>query len=163
MANPFGFAKVAENIKRVKEEVPQILAAKTRSYFLRSWKDQGYDGKEWEEVQRRMEGTKANKYAKPAARTRQILMGRAPGELKKEVNDSLEQCDWNSIVFRVKLPYAKVHNEGLRSGRGGGFTMPQRQFMPIAGKGQPEELTRIQHDLIKRECDKAFKIGNTEI
>jgi phage gpG-like protein len=30
--------------------------------------------------------------------------------------------------------YAKVHNEGLRAGRGAGFTMPRRQFMGMHNK-----------------------------
>jgi len=28
-----------------------------------------------------------------------------------------------------EVPYAAVHNEGLRAGRGKGFTMPKRQFI----------------------------------
>jgi len=158
MANPFGFKEIAAKIEQVKNDVPQLIAAKTMSYFLRSWKQQGYDGNKWPEVKRRMMGTKNYKYAKPAARTRQILVGSGRAALKAEVNNSIERCDWGAIVFRVKLPYAKVHNEGLRAGRGAGFQMKQRQFMPIEGKGQPQELTDIQQEIITRAVDKAFKI-----
>ena len=160
MSNPFGFDRIKQNIQRVKKDVPKILASVTRRYFLSSWEKQGYDGKAWAEVQRRVPGTKANKYAKPAARTRQILVGSGRAYLKKEVNDSLKTCNWDEIVFVVKAPYAKVHNEGLKAGRGSGFTMPQRQFMPIQGKGQPADLTEIQLKVIKRETDKAWKINS---
>jgi len=33
------------------------------------------------------------------------------------------------IWFRSLAEYAKVHNEGLRAGRGKGFVMPKRQFI----------------------------------
>lgn len=36
--------------------------------------------------------------------------------------------------------YASVHNEGERAGRGKGFQMPKRQFMPIQGEPLPEDL-----------------------
>lgn len=45
---------------------------------------------------------------------------------------------YNSINYRVlpyqviiftRVPYAIVHNEGLRAGRGKGFKMPKRQFI----------------------------------
>ena len=45
---------------------------------------------------------------------------------------------YNSVRHRVeparavvynKVEYAAVHNEGLRAGRGKGFTMPRRQFI----------------------------------
>lgn len=35
-----------------------------------------------------------------------------------------------------KVPYAKVHNEGGKAGRGKGFTMPKRQFL-----GDSKKLT----------------------
>ncbi len=41
------------------------------------------------------------------------------------------------IVIGTDVEYAQVHNEGLRSGKGSGFTMPKRQFMPIPGEASP--------------------------
>ncbi len=35
----------------------------------------------------------------------------------------------NKVSFTISVPYGKVHNEGLRAGRGSGFTMPKRQFI----------------------------------
>jgi phage gpG-like protein len=35
----------------------------------------------------------------------------------------------NGVSFTSHLAYTSVHNEGLRAGRGRGFTMPQRQFI----------------------------------
>ena len=33
------------------------------------------------------------------------------------------------VVIYTRVPYAIVHNEGLRAGRGKGFKMPKRQFI----------------------------------
>ncbi|MDR0560770.1 MAG: phage virion morphogenesis protein, partial [Prevotellaceae bacterium] len=49
--------------------------------------------------------------------------------------------------------YAKVHNEGLRSGRGKGFQMPKRQFM-----GDSAELDEKIQELIEDEVSKIFKL-----
>jgi len=42
----------------------------------------------------------------------------------------------NSVVFTNDTPYAAVHNEGLRAGRGRGFTMPKREFIGDSPKVQ---------------------------
>jgi len=47
------------------------------------------------------------------------------------------------------VPYAAVHNEGLRAGRGSGFTMPKRQFI-----GESKELTDKIQNLIETEITK---------
>jgi phage gpG-like protein len=33
------------------------------------------------------------------------------------------------VTVGTEVPYAAIHNEGLRAGRGKGFKMPKRQFM----------------------------------
>ncbi len=43
------------------------------------------------------------------------------------------------------LDYAQVHNEGGRAGRGSGFKMPQRQYMPKPGEACP----RLESDVDK--------------
>lgn len=62
---------------------------------------------------------------------------------------------YNSINYRVqpylvtiftKVPYAIVHNEGLRAGRGKGFKMPKRQFI-----GDSARLNREISQIIDKE------------
>ena len=50
------------------------------------------------------------------------LSGNLRTSIKSEVTE-------NSVVFTSQLPYAGVHNDGLRAGRGKGFIMPKRQFI----------------------------------
>ena len=62
---------------------------------------------------------------------------------------------YNSINYRVlpyqvviftRVPYAIVHNEGLRAGRGKGFKMPKRQFI-----GDSAVLNKQISDIIDKE------------
>lgn len=69
---------------------------------------------------------------------------------------------YNSIDYRVsngevvienRVPYAAVHNEGLRAGRGKGFQMPRRQFI-----GKSKELTAEIEKMIETELKNILKV-----
>ncbi len=51
------------------------------------------------------------------------------GNLRRSISAKI---DGHSIVFSSSVVYASVHNEGLKAGRGEGFTMPKRQFIGTA-------------------------------
>lgn len=51
------------------------------------------------------------------------------------------------FVFPISKEYARVHNEGLKAGRGEGFKMPKRQFV-----GESKVLT----DRITKKVQKLF-------
>ncbi len=53
----------------------------------------------------------------------------------------------NSVEFTSDTPYAAVHNEGLRAGRGKGFTMPKRQFIGDSPKVQEICKEIIEHNI----------------
>ena len=57
------------------------------------------------------------------------------------------------VVIENKVPYAAVHNEGLRAGRGKGFQMPQRQFI-----GDSQELTEEIQGMIETEITKILEL-----
>lgn len=57
------------------------------------------------------------------------------------------------VTLSNNVPYARVHNEGLRAGRGKGFTMPRRQFM-----GESHELTQKIRKTIETEIGRILKI-----
>lgn len=115
------------------------------SWFKKNFQNQAWGRVKWKEVQRRQPGSKAYKYnAKhhPARTTRKILTGDT-GDLSRSIeireakNGSV--TIWtNPSAFGSKEPYGRVHNEGLRAGRGSGFTMPRRQFM-----GEDPELDAL--------------------
>ena len=75
------------------------------------------------------------------------------GTLRRAVVNSLQEANFKRIHFEVKdVVYAKVHNEGLRAGRGLGFQMPKRQFM-----GQTRKLGEIQMRVIDKTIDKIWQ------
>ena len=154
MAERFNFQRVIANMDRAKTTLPKVLANETKNYFIvENFNKQQWDGKPWEEVERRKEGTKAYKYATPSNRTRQILIGSGSGILRRAVINSLQKATFELIHFEVKdVVYAKVHNEGLRAGRGLGFQMPKRQFM-----GQTRKLGEIQRRVIDKTIDKIWQ------
>lgn len=151
--NKFNFKRVIDNIEQVKRELPRILANDAQNYFLSSWKKQGYNGKSWAEVQRRMPDTAAYKYAKPkSGRTKPILIG--TGRLRRAVSNiaGRARITYSKYNFNVKLeidkntvPYADYINKGTTK-------MVARQFM-----GNAPELRRIMRDRMKRYFDKALK------
>jgi phage gpG-like protein len=66
----------------------------------------------------------------------------------------------DTIAIAVNDPqasvYAPVHNEGLKAGRGSGFKMKKRQFMPIPGEASPR-LDAAIDKWMDNEMDKLFK------
>jgi phage gpG-like protein len=59
------------------------------------------------------------------------------------------------VVIASNTPYSQVHNEGLRAGRGAGFQMPQRQYMPIPGETNHELEAQIDR-FVEDHLDKIF-------
>lgn len=108
------------------------------SYFKGAFRSKVFDGKKWAEA----EADKNNK------RKRGSLMVDSAA-LMNSVRTSEATPDrvkW--AAGNDKVPYAQVHNEGGRAGRGAGFDMPQRQFM-----GESDEL----EEKITKRVDSYFK------
>ena len=134
-----------QNIKRLATKykdffdiyAPVIVGKEAVSFFKKNFQNEAWGRVKWQEVQRRQ-----SEKTKGAARTRKILSG-ATGDLGrsieiKETSPGTVVVWTNPSAFGSKVPYGRVHNEGLKAGRGAGFTMPKRQFM-----GDDPELNRI--------------------
>lgn len=138
--------RLENDFKQLFEKYAPTIAGKTAvSYFKKNFQNEAWGRMAWKEVQRRTTGTKANRYAAkhhPAQTTRKILTGDT-GDLGRSIEiKSIQKGQvviWTSpAAFGSKEPYGRVHNEGLRAGRGKGFIMPKRQFM-----GESEELNAL--------------------
>jgi phage gpG-like protein len=128
--NKFNFDEIGERFERLKIELPKVIANDTKNYFVESFNSEKWDGKSWE----------PRKDKKDSGRHLLVKTAR----LRNDLINSNKSATWESIKFSIDNPYAAVHNDGLRSGRGAGFTMPKRQFI-----GQTKELTKRQLDKIK--------------
>jgi phage gpG-like protein len=147
----FKFDVIGEDLKKGSTAMMREIAMAQKNYFVASFKRQDWDGEKWQEVQRRIKGTKPYEYPKKKGlkrRSRPILVGR--GSLRRAVNSSLKSVTPNRVRFEVDLPYAAIHNEGLRMKNGG--LMPKRQFM-----GLTEVLNKTNKKIIQKYVDKAFK------
>lgn len=113
-----------------------------RNYFESNFDNEGFDNQKWQPSKRKRDGRSPNP----------TLTGR--GNLRKSI---VFQPPKNGSVTieTIGIPtkngntndYARVHNEGLRSGRGSGFTMPKRKFI-----GDSDVLSKK----IKRIIEKSF-------
>lgn len=147
LVSQFNFQRVIANLQKVKVELPKLLANDTKNHFVRSFNSSKWDGKDWKEVERRKEGARVKK----SRSTEHILV--QSGRLRRALINSIKNADWAKIKLELTdVPYARVHNEGLRAGRGSGFQMPKRQFV-----GDTKELRNIQISRIKSVVDKIWK------
>jgi len=145
MANSFNFDRVIANVAKLKQTLPKIVANETKNYFLKSFETSSFGGKAWKEPKRKqMKGSSRNQ-------SKTLVQS---GALRRAVAQSLVSATFERIMFKVDgtvVPYAIVHNEGLRAGRGAGFQMPKRQYM-----GQTNELSNIQIRTIINQIDKVW-------
>ncbi|MDY0102814.1 MAG: phage virion morphogenesis protein [Lentimicrobium sp.] len=114
----------AQKIKKaVSRDLPIIIGKKAVDIYTTNFQKEGFQNaniEPWKEVKRRQ-----NPRTKGAAKKRKILTGKT-GDLGRSIKYDTGSA---SVTIYSDVPYAAVHNEGLRAGRGAGFQMPQRQFI----------------------------------
>jgi len=142
----------SETSSYIRTTAPRIAANVALKAFRQNFQDEGFFSHPWKQVLRRTSGTKAYRYNAihhPARLTRRILTGDS-GDLGRSL--SAQYHTSSAIIFSDKV-YARVHNQGLRAGRGKGFTMPRRQFMgddPALDSLIIDALTRKYSQLINK-------------
>ena len=123
---------------------PTIAGKTAVSYFKKNFQNEAWGRVKWQEVKRR-----TDPHVKGAKATRKILTGET-GDLARSIEiksiSNGQVVIWTSPSAFSKEPYGRVHNEGLRAGRGKGFIMPKRQFM-----GESEELNALIISEIERK------------
>ena len=78
------------------------------------------------------------------------------GTLRRSITAHI---DGDTILFTSSTPYAAVHNEGGRAGRGKGFNMPQRQFIGEY-PGMEKTVERIAHQAVENEIRSIVQSAN---
>lgn len=97
-----------------------VLAA---NHFTTSFRNQGFTDETLE-------------MWKPRKRTERSRMGNRAilvksGRLRRSIRS--KRFGLLAVKILTDVPYASVHNNGERSGRGRGFKMPKRQFIGYSG------------------------------
>jgi phage gpG-like protein len=106
-------------LRKIRDQAGVLAVNHTKKAF----RDQGFTDSSIEPWKNRKapKGKNANKKSSKRA----ILV--KSGLLKRSVR--VTRSTGTDIAIGSDLPYAQVHNEGLRAGRGKGFIMPKRQFI----------------------------------
>ena len=133
-------ARIRQLLER---DLPDKAGNLALSRFKENFQNEGFFGRKWKEVKRRL-----NPKTKGAARTSKILTGQT-GDLGRSLQMTPQP---GKATITSDLPYSAAHNEGTSTaGRGRHTRIPKRQFM-----GEHPKLTKEIEELIKREIDKAI-------
>jgi hypothetical protein len=146
----FNFDVIAGAIKKSRPELMLIMANAAKNEFLNNFRQQGFGANKWQEVKRRIPGTPEYKYPKdkdPGRHTRDILIGKGSGRLRKDVANSVTTGHPvpDGYVMVVNNDYGIYHNEGDAN-------LPKRQFV-----GTTPELTAVLKNKIVALTNEAFK------
>jgi phage gpG-like protein len=138
--------EMSENMRQfrrlVDHRLPEKVEVELEKVIVESFEKENYqDGKssKWDDRKEKDPG-------------RKLLIGKGSGKLRRSIE---VERDGKEIKATTDVEYAAVHNEGLRSGRGSGFNMPKRQFMPIPGEENPV-LDKTVDKWLDDEMDKIF-------
>lgn len=113
-----------------------VMGVESNKFFVNSFRQQGFTD------------TTLEKW-KPRKRTERSMSGSRAilvksGNLRRSIK--WRKYGKNAVINYSNLPYAKVHNDGLRAGRGKGFKMPKRQFVgysKVMNKKIVEKINKI--------------------
>lgn len=139
--NKFTFDQVVARLKQAQVNLPWKLANIAQNYFASTFRTGSFDGRKWQEVQRRM------KPAPPSdrqANKRGILIGKTRN-LMDSVRHSIREVSWERITLGTDVPYASTHNEGTDK-------IPKREFM-----GDAKELRDQLDKEIRKQLAGLFK------
>lgn len=146
MASQFDFRRVQLRLTEAQKGLSLSLANIAKNEFLNNFREQGFNGQKWREVQRRTAGTKAFAGSKDLGkRTRAILQGKGSGRLRKDVANSVSNGQRNSdlsYTLIVNNEYASYHNDGTKK-------IPQRQFVGTTERLNKKLLNKINEKFIK--------------
>lgn len=147
------FSEVLDLFKKI----PRIVGVEGRNHFERSWDNEGFTDTSLVKWPKRKEPVKLGKKGKKRWQDknagRKLLVSHLADTRGAHLKDSIQvEVKEDRVIFSTDKPYAEVHNEGGRAGRGKGFNMPKRQFI-----GPSKMLDGNIKKKIDREIEKLFK------
>lgn len=118
--------KILKDIQAFKPQLEKVVDAMgvlAANHFTTSFRNQGFTDESLERWQ-------------PGKRTERSRLGNRAvlvksGRLRRSIRT--KRFGLLAVKILTDVPYASVHNNGERSGRGRGFKMPKRQFIGYSG------------------------------
>ncbi|MDR1197390.1 MAG: phage virion morphogenesis protein [Prevotellaceae bacterium] len=147
------------NFKRFAKQAKAIAATTAIELFKENFQDEGFFGRKWKQVQRRIPGTKSYRYPPKGWKKKQGAWHNSKIlTLSTNLGRSLSKryVDDGVIVFS-NLPsnndYSAAHNEGTtRAGKRHNIRIPRRQFL-----GKHKKLEEGVTAALQKELDKIIK------
>jgi phage virion morphogenesis protein len=116
-----------------RNDLKHVIGVEAVRDSKQNFRDGGFDGQPW--TPRKRKNRKGKKDTKPLTDT---------GDL----GDSIDyNADFNKVDVGTPFEWAKVHNEGLRAGRGNGFQMPKRQFLGVSERMKSKLKSKIDTEV----------------
>lgn len=113
------FKKIAADLPGIERRIAHdVVAVEAEQFHAKNFRDEGFTDTALTKWPARKKSDK-----NPARRALLVQTG----TLKRHALKG--RVVKGAVQFDFPLPYERVHNEGLRAGRGAGFQMPQRQFV----------------------------------
>lgn len=148
--NKFNMKGMEQKARKALENAVVEVGNTAKNFFVENFRKQGFDDKtvqRWKPRKRTTYKTKSGRIVNDT--TRAILV--KEGDLRRSIIRVPNRAAM-SVKIQTDLIYAKVHNEGLRAGRGKGFIMPKRQFI-----GDSYNLNEKVKAVLVKRLDKVFK------
>lgn len=137
--------EVWEKLKEFPSKLPDIVKGEGLQFIADNFKKQGFENAPGQ-VQKWQDRKEPRDKKKKKRNNRSLLVD--SGQLKRSW-DKETHSGATDVTFMSSRPYAEVHNDGGRAGRGGGFTMPARQMI-----GDSKALQQRIEEKIDREVEK---------
>jgi phage gpG-like protein len=134
-------AQVTRELPEIVKKLPAIGKVEGLQFIGDNFEKQGFETKKgtYKPWQKKRKGEKPT------------LIGEKRGGSLRRSWDSDTKTTATTIEFTSNLPYAGVHNEGLKAGRPPGFTMPERRMI-----GDSDALNDRIMDKVTREVSKVL-------
>lgn len=133
--------KKIRGLKSLQRSLPVLVANEAKNFFQDSFRNQGFTDSGLKKWKKRKGNTDPG---------RGVLIGKGTGTLRNSIR--VKTATMKKILITSDLKYSAVHNYGLKTGRGKGFTMTKRQFM-----GKSKKLDGIIVKLIKKKVNEIMK------
>jgi phage gpG-like protein len=148
MATKNTFKEDFQKLQQVFRDLPYDVAEELQAFTEENFRKEAFQDKpagKWK-------GRKKDPESGKARKERRALLVES-GEMKNSIDTEVRGSDVSIGIHDPSIAeYARVHNEGLKAGRGKGFMMPQRQFI-----GESAELDDRIQKLVDDKLDKIFK------
>lgn len=113
------FKRLVRDMKNLERTVArQVVAVEAQKFHAQNFRKGGF-------TDRSFKKWKARKKSDKKGNKRALLVD--SGAMKRAATKG--KINGSKVDFRFSLAYMKVHNEGLRAGRGSGFKMTKRKYI----------------------------------